>query len=730
MKKGICVAVLASCFVLVAGLSQAVAAPISVYPNPVVFGTIPLQSPSYPLIVDVTNTTVNAVTITGMTIAGTNSGDFALAGPTCVGTISGSQTCQMYMQFTPSAMGARSASLQITISGQTTATIIPLDGTGGNPIPTITSLSPSSIYEDSPATTVTINGSGFLSTSVAYLNNQNALTTTYVSATQIKAQIPASYLVQPTTDYLSVTNPAPGGGMSGSSNINVIGLEPTVSSVSPNYMVAGSASGPIIVYGSNFQSGSKVTWNGTTISTTYISSSQLQAQPTTAQLSTAGIIELAVSNPAPGSLSTPTIFNVTYPATVTILDLPANDMVWDPFAQLIYASIPSSYGVNGNSIAVINPTTGAVTAFHFAGSEPTKLALSADAKYLYVGLNGEGSVQRLALPNFTLDINIPLGTPTSGLQVANDIEVSPGSSHTIAVAVGPTGCCGSSALEFFTDMTKLASSVTSTGFSQTAFASATLLYGYDNGTVSKVTVSSTGGTLGTQWSGLVYGEAIDYASSLIYGGGGQVFNPTTGLLEGTFDTGTSGCCNGGTNQLLPDATISRALVVGTTPFFGSLGITSYNLTQFTPVGVTSLNELSGNPTPAFIQWGSNGLAFILQSPCCYPNQTSQVVLVQSPTMMLTATKTSSPTPTASTLSTATTKHGSWNFTVNVSGTGFVHGSQITWNGKSRTTKYLSPTQLKLYVPWSDVAAVGTANVVVHNHTPGGGTSTALTFKVE
>ena len=292
-------------------------------------------------------------------------------------------------------------------------------------------------------------------------------------------------------------------------------------------------------------------------------------------------------------------------------------------------------------------------------------------------------------------------------------------------------CCGETGpLEFFTDTTKLASSVTSTGFSQTVFASATLLYGYASGTVSKVTVSSTGGTLGTQWSSLVYGEAIDYASSLIYGDGGQVFNPSTGLLEGTFDTGTSGCCNSSTNQLLPDPTISRALVLGTTPFFGSMGITSYNLTEFTPVGVTSLNELSGNPTPAFIQWGSNGLAFILQSNCCYPPQTSQVVLVQSPTMMLTATKASSPTPIATTLSTATAKHGSWNFTLNVSGTGFVHGSQITWNGKSRTAKYLSPTQLRLYVPWSDVAAPGTANVVVHNHTPGGGTSTALTFKVE
>ena len=116
------------------------------------------------------------------------------------------------------------------------------------------------------------------------------------------------------------------------------------------------------------------------------------------------------------------------------LNIPANDLVWDPYAQSIYASLPSSYGPNGNSIAVINPKNGSVTGYYFAGSEPTQMALSGDGKYLYVGLNGNGSVQRLILPGFTLDINVSLGNNEfGGVNTAGDLAVSPGDPHTLCL---------------------------------------------------------------------------------------------------------------------------------------------------------------------------------------------------------------------------------------------------------------------------------------------------------
>jgi hypothetical protein len=356
------------------GVLALAAVPVTVFPNPIQFGTVPLNSTSPPLLVFVSNSSVNSVSISNVTISGTNSGNFAFYGLPCAGTISGDQSCEMYMTFTPSVMGNFAATLVITEVGVTKPVNIPLDGTAGNPIPNITSLSPATVYVNSPTTTITINGTGFLSSSVVTVTsfpNNTQLPTTFVSPTQIKTQVPDTVLSSVNQVSLNVTNPQPGGGTA-STSLQVISPEPSISNVSPTSIVAGTASEPILVNGQNFSAGANVQWNGASIPTTYLSSNQLQVQPTTSELASAGIVQLTVANPSPGTISPPISFDLTYPANVTVLDLPANDLVWDPFGQVIYASMPSSYGANGNSIAVINPSTGAVTGYFFAGSEPTR----------------------------------------------------------------------------------------------------------------------------------------------------------------------------------------------------------------------------------------------------------------------------------------------------------------------------------------------------------------------
>lgn len=722
-----------ACIVLVGTLALA-ATPVTVYPNPIAFGTVPFNSMSSPLYIFVSNSSASAVTVSAMTISGTNSADFAFYSSPCIGTISAGQSCEMFMTFTPSAKGNFTASLVVTETGLTTAITIPLTGTGGNPIPNITSLSPPTVYVDSPTTTITINGSGFLASSVASLvtfpNTTIPLPTTFVSATQIKAQVPDTALASQGQISLYVTNPAPGGG-TGSGTLQVIAPEPTINNLSPPSIVAGTASEQILINGQNFSGGAKVQWNGTSIPTTYLGSTQLQIQPTTAELADAGIVQLSVTNPSPGTISPSTSFDLTYPVTVTVLDLPANDIVWDPFAQRIYASMPSSYGVNGNSIAVINPSTGAVTGYHFAGSEPTQLALDSTSKFLYVGLNGDGSIQRLDLPGFTDDIVIGLGTNTNGPNLAAAIAVSPTNSDTIAVAVSQNSCCGEGAgpLEFFTNKTELADSVTSPEASQISFASGTTLYGFYSSELSEVTVSSTGGKLTQQWDNLVPGDTFQYSGGLIFGGNGQEFNPATGLLEGTFDVGSS-CCS--STQVLPDSAIDRAFALGQTPFFSSFGITSYNLSQFTPLAVASLAELVANPSSTFnfIQWGPNGLAFILTNSCCGNPATTQVVLVQSPTLLLTDTKAVKPAPVAHSSIPATVTHGSGNMLLSIRGSGFVPGSVVNWNEKVFSAKYVNENEMTVYVPKAAIAAPGTAAVVVKNPTPGGGKSNALSVTIE
>ena len=82
-----------------------------------------------------------------------------------------------------------------------------------NPIPSISSINPSSITEGSSDFTLTMTGNNFVKTSTIYFNNQQYLTT-YISSTQLKATIPSSS-IQTIGDYaVSVNNPSPGGGMS------------------------------------------------------------------------------------------------------------------------------------------------------------------------------------------------------------------------------------------------------------------------------------------------------------------------------------------------------------------------------------------------------------------------------------------------------------------------------------------------------------------------------------
>ena len=78
-----------------------------------------------------------------------------------------------------------------------------------NPAPTVTSLSPTSATAGGAAFTLTVNGTGFVSTSVVKFNGA-AKTTTFVSATQLTAAITAADIATAGTATVTVTNPAPG----------------------------------------------------------------------------------------------------------------------------------------------------------------------------------------------------------------------------------------------------------------------------------------------------------------------------------------------------------------------------------------------------------------------------------------------------------------------------------------------------------------------------------------
>jgi hypothetical protein len=79
-------------------------------------------------------------------------------------------------------------------------------------VPVIAELSPGDANAGGPAFTLTVNGSSFSTTATVNFNGTQQATT-YVTAKQLAATIPASAIATPGTMPVTVTNPAtPGAG--------------------------------------------------------------------------------------------------------------------------------------------------------------------------------------------------------------------------------------------------------------------------------------------------------------------------------------------------------------------------------------------------------------------------------------------------------------------------------------------------------------------------------------
>jgi subtilase family serine protease len=90
-----------------------------------------------------------------------------------------------------------------------------------NPVPSITSISPTQQPAGSVPQALTITGSGFVFDSNVTYNNV-AHATTYVSATQLTISLTANDLATTGSYPVVVTNPAPGGGVSSAVDFNVV----------------------------------------------------------------------------------------------------------------------------------------------------------------------------------------------------------------------------------------------------------------------------------------------------------------------------------------------------------------------------------------------------------------------------------------------------------------------------------------------------------------------------
>lgn len=217
-------------------------------------------------------------------------------------------------------------------------------GSGSNPQPQLTSVSPSAATAGDPAFTLTVNGSDFVSSSVVRWNGQDRATT-YVSANQLTAAIGAADIATAGTANIAVSTPTPGGGVSASQTFTidpgvVNNPLPVLTGLLPANADEGSGAFTLTALGSDFIAASVVRWNGQDRATTYVSPNELGAQISAADIATAGTATVTVATPAPGGgVSGPATFTidpvaVNNPLPVLTSIAPTNAIAGDPTFSL------------------------------------------------------------------------------------------------------------------------------------------------------------------------------------------------------------------------------------------------------------------------------------------------------------------------------------------------------------------------------------------------------------
>jgi uncharacterized protein (TIGR03437 family) len=247
----------------------------------------------------------------------------------------------------PSSDLASAGTAQVTVfspaPGGGTSGAQPFTITPPNPVPTISSLSPSTAAEGGPAFTLTVNGTGFVNSSVVRWDGSNRQTA-FVNNTRVTAQILASDIVGTGQASVTVFNPTPGGGVSNVATFTITGSGsnplPAAASLKPAVVAAGGTGFTLTVNGSNFVSGSTVRINGSSRATNIVSAAQVTASIPASDIANAGTLSVTVFNPAPGGGASNALDLRVVPAVTSVS---AASFLG---AQIATESIVAAFGTN------------------------------------------------------------------------------------------------------------------------------------------------------------------------------------------------------------------------------------------------------------------------------------------------------------------------------------------------------------------------------------------------
>ncbi len=647
---------------------------------------------------------------------------------------------------------AGTAAVQVTNPDSTTSNVLIFTI---NAAPVITGVSPNSAGVGVAQVPIAVTGTGFTPGSTVNFNSK-PLSTTYSSTTGISAVIPGSLITQAGQASITVSNP--GGATSNSATFTILAAPPSISALSPSSVFAGTSGFTLTVKGTGFGASSSVTWNGSGLATTYVSSTTLTAVIPASLVASAGTVSVQVINTSGESTvkSNIVIFTINQtPVTPTITAVTPNSVKAGGAGFTL--SVTGTGFTNSSSVAWNGgalPTT-YVSATQVTAAVPAQNITNVGTANITVSNPG-------TLNSNGLTINI---IPSSGsLQITSlnpSTVIAGGAAFTITVY--GSGFTNRSAVNWnggplttnYVSATQLTAQVPQAYIALPG--SATFTVTNSDGTSSNgVKFTVTGPPVITNLSPP---SAPAGSPSFILTVNGYGFIPGSTVTWNNTALNTSFLSQNQVTAVVPPADlalIGTANVVVVNP--GSSPSNGATFTITNPTGPPTIIQLSPNTIAAgsaaftltvtgaalvngsVVQWGSTALVstFVNAStvtaavPASLLNKTGVVqISILNPdktvTNSLPFTVTSTP-PTITNLSPSSVIAGSPTFTLTVTGTGFNGMSYVYWNGAPLPTKYVNFTTLTAVVDASYVLTTKRVQITVTNN-PGNLISNPMTFFV-
>jgi YVTN family beta-propeller protein len=295
-------------------------------------------------------------------------------------------------------------------------------------------------------------------------------------------------------------------------------------------------------------------------------------------------------------------FNST-PDAVNTLRLAANNLVWDSSRKLLWATIPSTVEAPlGKSLVSIDPQTGLISDPLPIGATPfaNSMAISANGRYLYVGLSDVPEVHRLDLSTTPPTIaRIALGTSQWGsVNYAQDLEVLPGDGTSFMMA----GSNDHGAAIYDGTVRRNTRSGIYTVDRIEPGPTPDVFIGYNNYTsgfdLSQITASAGGASISKQVSNVFTGYSLDFEAegSLMLSSSGLVVDSSTLVLKANLGVSGRPCV---------DAANGRVYLVS------GNGLRAYNPNTGASAGVLPLPvTTTGDWALLCRRWGTDGLAIV------------------------------------------------------------------------------------------------------------------------